>query len=801
MSKSIGIDLGTTNSVAAIKKVHTEIIKNAEGEELTPSCVTLQFKKGLIKFFSKENFVVGRHALEWLKQDPANTVTAVKRLMGRSVNDPEVQKIIKSRRSANSIVTHSRGTENSLAIVLGEKEFTPEQLSAKILEKIHRDCEAYLGDDVEYAVITVPAYFNDKQKHATRTAAALAGIKVQRLLPEPTAAAISFGVDNVENDDARTVLVFDFGGGTFDISVLTISGGQFIEQGKGGNMWMGGEDIDYKLIDYVLSRTSEEYEIEDIHAFINDQETQVKNRFSAELKRVVEQAKIDLSDREKTTVELLGLLKDSDGDLVDIDVDLTRDKFEEIIAPVVEGAMGLVKKLLEQIHFTTDIIDNVLLVGGSSRIPSVIRAVKDIFGEEKVLLHKRPMLAIAEGAAILSHRLSDALECPGCGVQVSQSEKSCPDCGFDLDSHMISHSVYDIIHSAAHDYHICLDNGEKYLLIEKNTPLPCERTERFRLVHKYQKLVNMKFVNMVNDEEESIGDLWLGIDDSMREKLYEKWYEWESGSGEGAKEEDSGEKPFDPESPLSVDVTLRIDENNLVEVAASIVELPDAEISKTLSRGKADEKLFIALEELINETNAGDYDSYETTEITSRTIMIISDINKVIDDHTGEVIEPVYELAQRNIETARKLVSEGITCQSLIYYCEHVLQRFGVLIPPGERERINKKKKHLEDMMLRGTYQENVDAYEALDKVFDKSPMISVLMTLEKAVDLCREHEPARSAKFVGAIHSLTSISDDEGKDAVAAKFEKAMSCLPEARELIAKYDNIKAKIYKGITK
>ncbi|MBF0204846.1 MAG: Hsp70 family protein, partial [Desulfamplus sp.] len=296
MAKSIGIDLGTTNSVAAVKKVHTEIIKNAEGDLLTPSCVTLQSKKGLIKFISKENFVVGRHAVEWMKQDPANTVTAVKRLMGRSINDPEVQKIISDRRHLNTITTHSRGTENSLAIVLGKKEYTPEQISAKILEKIHVDAENSLGDTIEYAVITVPAYFNDKQKHATRNAAALAGIKVQRLLPEPTAAAISFGVDNIGKEDAKTVLVFDFGGGTFDLSVLTISGGQFIEQGKGGNMWLGGEDIDQKIIDHVLQETAKEYEIEDIHSFIDGQDAAVRNRFSAELKHAVEKAKIDLSE-------------------------------------------------------------------------------------------------------------------------------------------------------------------------------------------------------------------------------------------------------------------------------------------------------------------------------------------------------------------------------------------------------------------------------------------------------------------------------------------------------------------------
>lgn len=803
MAKSIGIDLGTTNSVAAIKKVHTEIIKNAEGDFLTPSCVTFKGKKKLIKLVSKDSFVVGRHAIEWMKQDPANTVTAVKRLMGRNINDPEVQKIISDRRYLNTIKSHSRGTENSLAIVLGKKEYTPEQISAKILEKIHIDAEKYLEDTIEYAVITVPAYFNDKQKHATRNAAALAGIKVQRLLPEPTAAAISFGVDSVGKDDAKTVLVFDFGGGTFDLSVLTISGGQFIEQGKGGNMWLGGEDIDQKIIDHVLQETAREYDIEDIQTFIEGQAADIRNRFSAELKHAVEQAKIELSEKEESAIELLGLLKDSDGDLIDIDVELTRKDFEKIISPLVDSAMVLIRKLLEQIHFTADLIDSVLLVGGSSKIPSIIKAVQDEFGVDKVLLHERPMLAIAEGAAILSHRLSDSYECPGCGRDVLQGDISCPDCKFDLGAHMLEHSVYDIIHSAAHDYYICLENGEKYLMIEKNTPLPCEQTELFKLVHHEQKLVHMKFVNMVNEEEESIGDLWLGIDDAMSDTLYEKHILQLKAEIDDAKEQ-SGHTPADlynSDQPLTIKVTLKIDENNLVEVAASISEIPDAEISKTLSRGKADEKLFVELEHLINETNDAEYDEYVAMEVISRSLNIIKDINKVIDDNTGEVIEPVYNLTWKNIEIAQKMAEEEITCQSLIYYCNSILDQFGGALTSKESEQLKKKKKHLENMMHHGSYEENVAAYDSLNKAIDKIPMINVLMTLQKAAELCLEHEPAKAPLFISALKSILSEAPDETDGVNAGKFAKAMEALSEAEDIIDQYDYQKGTIYKGITK
>lgn len=806
MAKSIGIDLGTTNSVVAIKKVHTEIIKNSEGEELTPSCVTLKSKKGLMKLLSKENFVVGRHALEWMKQDPVNTVTAVKRLMGRSFTDPAVQILVADGDHRNVITPHSRGTENSLAIVLAGKEFTPEQLSAKILEKIHSDAEAFLKDRIEYAVITVPAYFNDKQKHATRSAAALAGLKVQRLLPEPTAAAISFGVDSVDENDAKTVLVFDFGGGTFDLSVLTISGGQFIEQGKGGDMWLGGEDIDRKLMDHVLNETAREYDIEDIQAFINSQDETVRHRFLTELKYAVERAKIDLSDKQETAIELLGLLKDADDDLVDVDVELDRETFDALISPLLDDAMGLVRKLLEQIHFTPDLIDKVLLVGGSSKIPCIIKAVQDEFGIDKTLLHERPMLAIAEGAAILSHRLSDVYECPGCGREVGQSDPLCPYCEFDLDGYRVSDSIYDIIHSAAHDYYICLENGDRYPMIEKNTPLPCERTERFKLVDLEQKLVHMKFVNQVNEQEENIGELWLGIDDTMQKMLFKKRFEEAEKASEikeDLREEThfSGLEDLDRERPIEIEVTLKIDENNLLTVEASIPEIPECEISKTLSRGKADERLFLEVEDFINEVNRSDSDGYSAQEATSRSVIIIKEINKVINETTGEIIEPVYERARQNIDISRKAVKEGVHCFGVLYYCNSVLRQFGAALDKKEAAELKTARKHLQDMIHHGSYEENVKACETLEKKLNKNTMINVLMTLQKAESLCHEHEPSKAARFTAAIQSiLYVVEDDDDELGGAGRFERALGALRDAEAIIEKYDFIKTTIHKGIT-
>ncbi|MBW2368578.1 MAG: Hsp70 family protein [Deltaproteobacteria bacterium] len=771
MTKSIGIDLGTTNSAAGIKTVHTEIIRNAEGDLIPPSCVTV--KNGKLKFTAigrKPDLVAGKHALEWIKQDPENTITAVKRLMGRSLKNSEVQKIITDRRQHYRITRHSRGTENSLAVILNKKEYTPEQISAEILSKIRKDAEKTLKDSVTYAVITVPAYFNDKQKHATRTAAALAGLKVRRLLPEPTAAAISFGVDAVKGDAAKTVLVFDFGGGTFDLSVLTISGGQFLEQGKGGNMWLGGEDIDRKLTGFVLDEVAREYEIGDIAALIESQDRHIKNRFLGELKMAVEQAKIRLSDVAEAYIEIPGVLKDPDGDRIDVDVELTRNKFEEMIAPMIESVIGLTRKLLEDIHFTPDLIDNVLLVGGSSRIPAVVRALQNEFGEEKVLPHDRPMLAIAEGAAILSHRLSDTYECPQCGNGAAQADKRCTRCDFDLEAYIIDQSVFDIVHSAAHDYYICLENNEKHRMIEKNTPLPCEHTEIFKLVHPDQKLVHMKFLNIVNDIEESIGDLWLGIE----------------------------MVPTENEGPHHVEITLKIDENNLVTVAASLKEMSDAALSKTLSRGKADEVLFLSLEAMIDTANQNTYRNYMVIDLTSRVLSIIKNIHQVLDKNTGEPIEPVYELAKMKIDKAEKMAEQDIACKPTIYYARNMLDSFASVISPVEQATLRKRIDKLEEMDEHGTLEENLAAYEKLKVALDKPIVAGVLMSIQKAGEICEEHEPARAAKFFNAIDDVIAAYQKDD-------FERGSHILDQmhtdVHEVLTKYDNETAIIHKGITR
>ncbi len=770
MSKSLGIDLGTTNSVVAIKKVQVQVLENGEGDPITPSCVSV--KKN---FLRKQEFVVGKHALDWMKQDPVNTVTAIKRLMGRSFNDPEVQRAVAGNRFRYRIKPHSRGTENSLAVVLGGRELTPEQISAEILKKLKGDAERGLGDRVRYAVITVPAYFNDKQKHATRTAAALAGLKVRRLLPEPTAAAISFGVDSLEAEQARTVLVFDFGGGTLDLSVLVISGGQFIEQGKGGDMWLGGEDIDRSIMDHVLSQAAEQYDIDDMESLVGSQRPEARNRFWGELKVAAEKAKIRLSDEKAAQVEVLGILRDQDGDVVDVDVELTRERLNALLEPLVASMIRLTRQTISAVNITKDLVDSVLLVGGSSRIPRIIEAMQAEFGRGKVLVHERPMLAIAEGAAILSHRLADSYECPGCGSTVSQSAAACAQCGFDLERHIVEQGVFDVVHSAAHDYFIHLENGQRHLLVERNTPLPHSTSEVFSLVHPDQQLVHLKFSNVVNEKEERIGDLWIGIDGKTLE---------EKGEAEN----------------LRVEIGVRIDENSVAEVSAALKDHPEVALSRTLSRGKADEKLLVSLEETINEANRKKCHRSVVLDLLHGALSAIKDINRVVDPETNRVDERAYDRAASRINKAARMAAERLCSRPVAYYAEHLLGDFGPVVPPGIRARLGEKLERLKDMDENGTYEQSRDAIKALQEVMAEEDMglAHVLMQIKKAGMYCEQSDPSKAPRFFRRIDDILEACANS--DAVKAS-SMIDEIIPEVSEINQASDDMKGEIFKDIRK
>jgi len=771
MSKSIGIDLGTTNSVVALKKIETEILANAEGELLTPSVVSVQ-KKG--SFLKTTKMLVGKHALDWMLQDPENSIVSVKRLMGRGFSDNEIQQLISEKRFDYKLQALSNASEQSLCVLLNEQEYTPEQISAKILEKLKQDSEKQLGEKVDYVVVTVPAYFNDKQKVATRRAATLAKLKVQRLLPEPTAAAISFGVDNMQAGEAKTVMVYDLGGGTFDISILTISDGQFIEQGKGGDMWMGGDDIDNLIRQYVYSETEKENEVENLPSLIEQMTPSDKNRFLGEIKKKVEEAKIKLSTSEKAYIDILGLLKDEDGDIIDIDVELSREKFEQLLKPFVERTVSLSKKLITNIGFDLDLVDQVILVGGSSNIPLVVQEIKQLFGEDKVLVHPRPMLAIAEGAAILAHRLSDSYECPQCGHEVAQDDKICSSCQFNLEDNQIEKGLLDIVHTSSHDYFLELDGGENYKLAEQNTPLPFHAHFSFKLLSHEQRLAHLKFSNEVNEKQESIGSIWLTF------KLPDGEY-------------------FNENNTPEIQLDFEIDINNLITVTAYLEEYPDITVSKTLSRGGVDEQLFLELENSINKVNNNedDTDFFVSFEFLNRSLDLAEDINQLVDSDTGNVNKKRYKEIVKGHRIALDIFDNDESFLGNMHYLDNIMSSFSFLLTDNEKKKIENKINIFKEKTKNSELNEIVKARDRALKEMDKHPTLEALSTINHAKNLCSD-DPNQYQYFSHAIDKIIAYlgSDEDENEEDKQFFQKVLSDASIVRETKSKKN---LHIFKGV--
>ncbi|EAX47518.1 chaperone protein DnaK [Thermosinus carboxydivorans Nor1] len=348
MAKVIGIDLGTTNSVVAVMEGgEPVVIPNAEGSRLTPS---------VVGFSKTGERLVGQLAKRQAVSNPERTVISIKRHMG---------------------------TNHKVRI--DEKEYTPQEISAMILQKLKQDAEAYLGEKVTKAVITVPAYFTDAQRQATKDAGTIAGLEVLRIINEPTAAALAYGLDKGED---HTILVFDLGGGTFDVSILELGDGVFEVKATSGNNRLGGDDFDERIMQWLIAEFKKEHGI-DLSA----------DRMAMQrLKEAAEKAKIELSGVLTTNINLPFITADASGPK-HLDVTLTRAKFEELTADLVEATMGPTRQALSDAGLTPKDIDKVILVGGSTRIPAVQEAIKKFLGKEPYR-GVNPDECVAIGAAI-----------------------------------------------------------------------------------------------------------------------------------------------------------------------------------------------------------------------------------------------------------------------------------------------------------------------------------------------------------------------------------------------------------------
>jgi molecular chaperone DnaK len=372
MSKVIGIDLGTTNScIAVMDGKDAKVIENTEGARTTPS---------MVAFSDSGERLVGQPAKRQAVTNPEKTLFAIKRLIGRRYDDPVTEKDKK-------VVPYNiiKGDNGDAWVQAGDEKYSPSQISAFILQKMKETAESYLGEKVEQAVITVPAYFNDSQRQATKDAGKIAGLEVLRIINEPTAAALAYGLDKKE---AGTIVVYDLGGGTFDVSILEIGDGVFEVKSTNGDTFLGGEDFDNRVVDYLADEFKKENTID-----LREDKLALQR-----LKEAAEKAKIELSSTAQTEVNLPFITADQSGPK-HLNIKISRAKFETLVEDLVERTIAPCKNALKDAGISAGEIDEVILVGGMTRMPKVIEIVKNFFGREP---HKgvNPDEVVALGAAI-----------------------------------------------------------------------------------------------------------------------------------------------------------------------------------------------------------------------------------------------------------------------------------------------------------------------------------------------------------------------------------------------------------------
>ena len=372
MAKIIGIDLGTTNSVAAVMQGGEPlVIPSAEGERLVPSVVAVN---------KNHERLVGRVARNQAITNPQNTIFSIKRFMGRKTGDPEVER---TRQRVPYTVTEA--PNGDVRVQLDEKDYSPPEVSAMILGKIKRDAEAYLGETITQAVITVPAYFNDAQRNATKDAGKIAGLEVLRIINEPTASSLAYGLDKKKNE---VIAVYDLGGGTFDISILDVGDGVFQVRATSGDTFLGGDDFDVRIMDYLIEQFKKDNGID----LRNDRQALQR------LKEASEKAKIELSTTMQTEINLPYLTADATGPK-HLVMTLSRAKLEQLTADLVDRTIAPLKQALADAGLTAGDINEVVMVGGMTRMPAVQDRVRAFFGKEP---HKgvNPDEVVAIGAAI-----------------------------------------------------------------------------------------------------------------------------------------------------------------------------------------------------------------------------------------------------------------------------------------------------------------------------------------------------------------------------------------------------------------
>ena len=691
MGNIVGIDLGTTNSVASFKFANTEVVtapdNPAPDRTLTRSVIGVE----------NDRIIVGNNAYQKLKADPENVIISIKRLIGRGFGDSVVQQQLD--RFAYKISKSSKGTENSLSVWLNGKEYEPEDVSAEILKKIVQNAQTYQEqqgqrEKITKAVITIPAYFNDKQRNATQIAATRAGLAGSELLPEPTAAAISYGF-KPNSDDVKTILVYDFGGGTFDSSIVTSAGNQFIESGKAGDLWLGGDDIDDRLIDFVKQQVAEAEDLDDIDGLIAKMPHYQKVRFMGDLKMAVEAAKIQLSSSSIASIMPATPLIDDLGMAIAIEVEITREQFESIILPMVERSIYVCKEAIKYSDYPEDMIDVVLLVGGSSQIPLVQRKVKEAFGADKVVVHPSPMYAVAEGAAITAA------------------------------------GVIEKVGTVSRDYCIELVNDPRHKLIKQGDILPVKTTHTFRTEADGQSLIHFKFYSpddVFDDrDDDGIGDMWLALD-----KSYPQGTE--------------------------ILVTAELDEkNNSLQITAILKNDPAIKVSRSISRGGEDETISREVEKTIAQLNKDgnltEHGVQEAYRIAGETVKAANQIRS----QDGETHEDRASTAREKSQELKRFADDDYdTAEFFVRYFEFITEDCGFLLPSSQKTRLETLSRDLKNAIARHQKGEMQKLCEDAKRELDNLPeKVNLILVCRDGVSRAYQIEPNKARVMSGKLSQM----------------------------------------------
>lgn len=716
MKKAIGIDLGTSNSVIAFKDTSVKIIRNKENEELTRSCIGLR----------NDEIIVGRTAYQLLKTDPINTILSVKRLMGGAIKDKMVQDMIASPYYKFGITALKGGTEDAVAVILGGKQYTPEQLSAEILKKLKRDAEEKLGDEVTHAVITVPAYFTDKQKNATRKAAQLAGLKVQKLLAEPTAAAIAYGVDNLKAGEAKTVLIYDFGGGTFDLSILNIVDGQYMEAGTGGDRWLGGDDLDRALQSHILTRISKDYNISNIDKLLENLKQRDKFKFEAKLREEVENIKMQLSSSMSAQLIMEGF-EDENGEWIDFDLTITREEFEKLAKPFIERTIELIDNLIKEVGYDVSMIDNILLVGGTSCIPLIKEMLSKKYGIDKIKISEKPMLAVAEGAGILSHRLGDEYE-------PVEDDGIIP--------------LGDIVHTTNHNYFIKLkDDYDR--IVEKQMPLPYSSTKTYKTTVNNQQVVRI--------------GIYANVEDGKMEKMTMGFY------------------TIEEELPIGSEITFEfnLDLDEIFEVFAYPRGNKSQRRKIVLGRGGKDSKTLEFLADSLEKILSGNYTQAQQEFFVKSAKKEIEKINKIgVDNHDSEKWDEIGTTIYTNYERAGEITDSIDEDQLAILFATILINEYPDLIGTEDTNRMRgllTKVKNDDDPL------EKIQAIQKLKEITEEYPVLITLFTIKMTSDKASKVNPSDGLRLLQMHDQIVNHFRNRRKD-------EAFQLLDEAIDLRNNY-------------